>query len=336
MEQQQLIKKEGLKTPVPLATPSAICFRLKNKKAIVLLVFAVVILGCALAANMIHMYWTPSITVDATTWGQSDDYYLPLPASAPPSPAAAAAPGLAVVMEVPAPFVDSAVASPDALIQAISVEQEATAMLVVSTEDGNGPDANETRQQDARCLEPAQMTVCTGEASQWPAFFFDGRRCLTPESVPPPGCLEGANRFRSLGHCRGACQGQGVRAECREQMRLVPCSRQHVKRSWFYPSNGSCVEWGFPEGNCVSVGVPLFQSLQQCLLDCVHNDAPACREFPVAQRCGEYQVNFPVYSAENKNGRFDCLTVDPTDKLCLLGRNVFPSYRACAHACLVS
>ncbi|KAH8040296.1 hypothetical protein HPB51_010076 [Rhipicephalus microplus] len=224
------------------------------------------------------------------------------------------------------------------------------------------------QQIEHRCLEPVQMTLCPVNASRWPSFFFDGRHCLTPVSVPPPGCLEGTNRFRSLGHCRAACQGQGARAECREPVRLVSCRREHVKRSWFYPANGSCVEWGFPEGSCVNVRLRLFQSMQQCLLDCVQHDAPACREYPVGQRCGEYQasfeaflsrglfcvekgkfdldidnghfqnkvVNYPVYSAANKNGRFECLTVDPADRLCLLGPNMFPSYRACTRACLVS
>ncbi|XP_077513135.1 uncharacterized protein LOC144124381 [Amblyomma americanum] len=334
MEQQRLITTEDLPTPVQLSTSSITGFSWTNKKVIVLLVLAVVVLGCALAGNMIHVYLKPSGTVDATTSGQPDDVdYLSLPVNAPSAPAPP------VVLQAPPPAVDSALPSPQIDVQAESLERgepEANATRLASTEDVNDLSVNETRRVDPRCLEPAQMTVCTGEASRRPAFFFDGRRCLTPVSAPPPGCLEGTNRFRSLGHCRSSCQGQGVRAECREQMRLVPCSRQHVKRSWFYPANGSCVEWGFPEGNCVSVGVPLFQSLQQCLLDCVHNDAPACREFPVAQRCGEYQVHFPVYSSENKNGRYECLMPDPADNLCLLGRNIFPSYQQCAQACLAS
>ncbi|KAH7934642.1 hypothetical protein HPB51_028991 [Rhipicephalus microplus] len=136
------------------------------------------------------------------------------------------------------------------------------------------------QQIEPRCLEPVQMTLCPVNASRWPSFFFDGRHCLTPVSVPPPGCLEGTNRFHSLGHCRAACQGQGARAECREPVHLVSCRREHVKRSWFYPANGSCVEWGFPEGSCVNVRLRLFQSMQQCLLDCVQHDAPACREYP--------------------------------------------------------
>ncbi|KAK8783797.1 hypothetical protein V5799_009837, partial [Amblyomma americanum] len=139
MEQEQLIKKEYLTTPVPLSTSPAIRFCL-SKKAIVLLVVAVVVLGCALTANLIHTYWTPSFTADASTSGKSDDdEYLPLPVSA---PSAAAAPALAVVMEAPAPPVDSGVPSPGAKIQDTSVEPEATATL--STGDENGPDTNET------------------------------------------------------------------------------------------------------------------------------------------------------------------------------------------------
>ncbi|KAH9370051.1 hypothetical protein HPB48_001928 [Haemaphysalis longicornis] len=149
-----------------------------------------------------------------------------------------------------------------------------------------------TQDRDARCLQAPRMTPCSGPASRRPAFLFDGHRCVPPSSVPPPGCLDGRNRFRSLGHCRSACQGPDARAECGEPAQLVACSREHVKRRWFYPVNGSCVEWAFPEGNCVSEAVGLFQRMGQCVHDCLEHDvaAPACGEAPVAQRCGDYQA----------------------------------------------
>lgn len=340
MEQQHLISKEDSPRRVRMQSSpatSAVGVHLINKKVIVFLVSAVAVLGCALAMNLVHIYGRPAITAETASTGTQEEDYLSMP------PAAAAAPLRADPAMDRAPPVESAapLPRPAAVLPAAVAETGEPVDIAAFTQYAAGEDdssfgGNGTQQMEPRCLEPVQMTLCPVNASRWPSFFFDGRHCLTPVSVPPPGCLEGTNRFRSLGHCRAACQGQGARAECREPVRLVSCRREHVKRSWFYPANGSCVEWGFPEGSCVNVRLRLFQSMQQCLLDCVQHDAPACREYPVGQRCGEYQVNYPVYSAANKNGRFECLTVDPADRLCLLGPNMFPSYRACTRACLVS
>ncbi|KAL3205870.1 hypothetical protein MRX96_011021 [Rhipicephalus microplus] len=316
MEQQHLISKEDSPRRVRMQSSpatSAVGVHLINKKVIVFLVSAVAVLGCALAMNLVHIYGRPAITAETASTGTQEEDYLSMP------PAAAAAPLRADPAMDRAPPVESAapLPRPAAVLPAAVAETGEPVDIAAFTQYAAGEDdssfgGNGTQQIEHRCLEPVQMTLCPVNASRVP------------------------NRFRSLGHCRAACQGQGARAECREPVRLVSCRREHVKRSWFYPANGSCVEWGFPEGSCVNVRLRLFQSMQQCLLDCVQHDAPACREYPVGQRCGEYQVNYPVYSAANKNGRFECLTVDPADRLCLLGPNMFPSYRACTRACLVS
>ncbi|XP_065296277.1 uncharacterized protein [Dermacentor albipictus] len=342
IEQQQLIAEEDSPRRVQmesLPTASSAGFHLTSKKVIVLLVSAVAVLGCALALNLVHMNGTPAFTAETTSTEPQEEDYLSMPAAAAPPVQAAPAVERAPPAESAAPS-RPAGAMPATVAESGEPADIGTYTQLAASEDDSGNDTLATalkqRQMEPRCLDPVHMTPCSGKTSRWPTFFFDGRRCLTPVSVPPPGCLEGPNRFRSLGHCRGACQGQGARAECREPARLVPCSREHVKRRWFYPANGSCVEWGFPEGSCVNIGLRLFQSMQQCLLDCVQHNAPGCREYPVGQRCGEYQVNFPVFSAVNKNGHFECLTVDPAEKLCLLGSNMFHSYRTCARACLIS
>ncbi|XP_077553691.1 uncharacterized protein LOC144168618 [Haemaphysalis longicornis] len=300
-----------------------------------LLILATVVLSCTLAANVLNMR-TPMFVADPTTSAETaEGEYEFHPAPAP----------TASTLHAPEPH-SAGLAAPEAPEEK-GAEAEATqtpkpvagkaAMLLTSTQADeeayllNGS----VTERDPRCLEKPQMTLCSPSASRGPDFFFDGRQCLTPESVPPPGCLEGANRFRSFSHCRTACQVPGARAECREPVRLVACSVAHVTRRWFYPANGSCVEWAFPQGSCVSVALHLFRSMGQCLRDCVQHDAPACHEVPVAQPCVESQVHFPVYSSVSAGRLSECLMVDPSERRCLLGRNAFSSHGACARACLL-
>ncbi|CAN7942315.1 unnamed protein product, partial [Ixodes hexagonus] len=136
---------------------------------------------------------------------------------------------------------------------------------------------------------------------------------------------------------RSACQHQFPRPPCGEQPDLVRCSQAHVNARWFFFSNGTCAEWDFQDGDCVSATLTAFQTVQDCQRGCLEGRRHSmCGQLPVGQRCIEDQLHFPAYSRRDPGGRFRCEFVDLGEPRCLLGPNNFETLSACRASCLAS
>ncbi|EEC09696.1 serine proteinase inhibitor, putative [Ixodes scapularis] len=192
------------------------------------------------------------------------------------------------------------------------------------------------KEMDPRCRHLPRFSVCEKRSGRPPGFFFDGRRCTSSEALPPPQCLRGPNKFQSISHCRSSCKSQFPKPFCAEAPGLVRCSQAHVNRRWWFFLNGTCSQWDFPDGDCVSARLSAFEAAQDCHQGCLEHSHPLCGVVPVAERCSEDQFLFPAYSWRYQDGHLGCRHVDPVEPRCLQGPNNFRTQSDCRAACLAS
>ncbi|XP_064472694.1 papilin-like [Ornithodoros turicata] len=204
------------------------------------------------------------------------------------------------------------------------------------------PRGNHTvvRNKDQRCGVKAHFTRCSSD-NQMDKFFFqaDEHSCVSLTAVPPPPCLVGSNRFRSMHDCKKACNDQPVPQEkCSFPAEFHTCTPSDISRNWYFVRNGTCVAWHFRGGNCVSPRLPLFRSEEDCRTLCLGGRAserrPACSDSPVEHVCSPLHMRFPVYSVSRGHHKISCVTVDTAEPRCLSGTNRFRSKRECEQACL--
>lgn len=194
--------------------------------------------------------------------------------------------------------------------------------------------------EDRRCREKVQFSWCTSD-NEGDRYFFraDTRECVSRTAVPPPPCLAGTNRFRSVHNCKKACFDQPVpQDQCLFPAEFRTCSPKDILRSWYFVRNGSCLSWGFRGGNCVSPRLPLFRSKEECKTLCLvgrmGDRHPTCSESPVEHVCSPLQMHFPVYAVSRSHHKFSCVTVDPAEPRCIIGLNRFRTRTECRRACL--
>ncbi|XP_064474533.1 uncharacterized protein LOC135388719 [Ornithodoros turicata] len=207
----------------------------------------------------------------------------------------------------------------------------------VRTPHGNG---TVLHGKDHRCGVKAQFTLCSHE-NKMEKFLFQAntRNCVLLTAIPPPPCLVGYNRFRSMHECRKACYDQPVpQDKCLFPAEFHTCTPSDVSRKWYFVRNGTCVAWHFRGGNCVSPRLPLFRNEEDCRALClggrVSERHPACADSPVEHVCSPLQMRFPVYAVSRSLHKLSCVTVDPAELRCLGGTNRFRSKPECEQACL--
>ncbi|XP_064472693.1 uncharacterized protein LOC135387417 [Ornithodoros turicata] len=193
---------------------------------------------------------------------------------------------------------------------------------------------------DHRCGAKAHFTWCSHH-NQMDKFFFqtNKRSCVSLTAVPPPPCLVGYNRFRSMHECKRACYDQPVPLDkCLFPAEFHDCTPSDISRKWYFVRNGTCVSWHFRGGNCVSPRLPLFRSVEDCRALClggrVSERHPACADSPVEHVCSPLQMRFPVYAVSRSLHKLSCVIVDPAELRCLSGTNRFRSKPECEQACL--
>ncbi|XP_064472692.1 uncharacterized protein LOC135387416 [Ornithodoros turicata] len=208
---------------------------------------------------------------------------------------------------------------------------------VVITPHGNG---TMLHNKDQRCIVKAHFTLCSN-VNQIDKFFFraDKHSCVSVMAVPPPPCLVGSNRFRSMHDCKKACNDQPVPQEkCSFPAEFHTCTPSDISRKWYFVRNGTCVAWHFRGGNCVSPQLALFRSEEDCRTRClggrVSERHPGCSDSPVEHVCSPLHMLFPVYSVSGSHHKISCVTVDTAEPRCLSGSNRFRSKRECEQACL--
>ncbi|KAG0426548.1 hypothetical protein HPB47_026348 [Ixodes persulcatus] len=121
-----------------------------------------------------------------------------------------------------------------------------------------------------------------------------------------------------------------------EQIPIHQPLQTHVNRRWWFFLNGTCSQWDFPDGDCVSARLSAFETAQDCRQGCLEHSHSLCGVVPVAERCSEDQLRFPAYSWRYQDGHIGCRLVDPVEPRCLQGPNNFRTQSDCRAACLAS
>ncbi|KAL3197806.1 hypothetical protein MRX96_044708 [Rhipicephalus microplus] len=157
-----------------------------------------------------------------------------------------------------------------------------------TTEMMNAPQIVVRNESRGPCTEQAQFGVCTYENNH--EFFFDieKQECRSKARQLPPSCLAGQNRFKSFRDCRLACMDQVPEQRCQVEPRYRSCAPEDIVRQWWYLKRGRCHLWKFPNSNCVSPRLALFEREEDCHNLCVAGKPiarhPSCTETPRAAR----------------------------------------------------
>ncbi|KAH6940064.1 hypothetical protein HPB50_024612 [Hyalomma asiaticum] len=185
------------------------------------------------------------------------------------------------------------------------------------------------------CTEQAEFGACTRENRH--EFFFDieKQQCRSKARQLPPSCLAGRNRFKSFRDCRLACMDQKNGATLSLSTRgALP---DDIVRQWWYLKGGRCHLWKFPNSNCVSPRLALFEREEDCHNLCVAGNPvarhPSCSETPVQHVCTALHMVYPVLARPHQK-RLTCVQTDDSEPKCLTGSNRFHSEEACRKTCL--
>lgn len=187
------------------------------------------------------------------------------------------------------------------------------------------------------CTEQAQFGACTYENRH--EFFFDieKQKCRSKARQLPPSCLAGENRFKSFRDCRLACMDQVPEQRCLAEPQYRSCAPEDIVRRWWYLKRGKCHLWKFPNSNCVSPRLALFEREEDCHNLCVAGKPvarhPSCSETPVQHVCTALHMVYPVLARPHKK-RLTCVQTDHSEPKCLTGSNRFHTEEACRKACL--
>ncbi|XP_050045314.2 uncharacterized protein [Dermacentor andersoni] len=187
------------------------------------------------------------------------------------------------------------------------------------------------------CTEKAQFGLCTNENHH--EFFFDTekRKCRSKARQLPPSCLAGQNRFKSFRDCRLACLDQVPEQKCTAEPVYQRCTAEDIARQWWYLKDGRCHSWKFPNSNCVSPRLALFERQEDCHNLCVAGKPiarhPSCSETPVQHVCTALHMVYPVL-ARSTHKRLTCVQTDHSEPKCLTGPNRFETKEDCQKACL--